>query len=278
MKLFFFLIYFFLLCNSFLASAQKVKYTKDIGVFFEVHNDTTNLSRFTEDNEIYKGGNTYHYSFEYFDKNGFQKYFRHNSFVKKTSRMDRWEFAPIGDSIVAEYSIKILYGLEGHFLSIKNYSQTLIKYSFQQLNGEEYPVGETTGLVENKKNIWLHPPRTDLLAVLELNPFPCVRFPLKIGKKWKGNLEIGPGWSDERWKIYEDKIINKYQYRITGICNIDTELGILECYIIEAVAKSRIGKTYLTSYFNSQYGFVRYEYINIDGSRIIINLKQIDIE
>jgi hypothetical protein len=43
-------------------------------------------------------------------------------------------------------------------------------------------------------------------------------------------------------------------------------------------AESELGKTYLTSYFNETYGFVRLEYINIDGSTLNIELYKADIK
>jgi len=271
MKSFFYVLFFlFFLWNPIFLFAQKEKYTKNIGVYFEVRTDTNNLKRYTEDNEIYKANYTFYYSLEYFDKNGIQKYY---------TRPDehKWIFMPVyNDSVVVEYRMNVRPGLEGFFLRLKDYSQTIVQYTFWQANGMEQRKSEKTGLVENKKNIWLHPPRTDLTEILQLNPFPCIRFPLKVGKTWKGYLEIGDFWGDERWKVWVGPITNKYKYKITEICMIETELGELHCYKVKAVAESRIGKTYLTSYFNLDYGFVRYEYINIDGSQIIINLKQVD--
>ena len=49
-------------------------------------------------------------------------------------------------------------------------------------------------------------------------------------------------------------------------------MGTLSCVKVEAVAKSRIGETYLTAYYNDTYGFVKMDNTNIDGSRIEIKL------
>ena len=251
---------------------QKEKYRKSsIGFYSEIRSDTTNLNRYTEDNEIYKAGYRFCYSLEYFDCNGSQRYYTHTG-------DRRWDFIKKNDSIVVEYCMKILPGLEAPFLKVKDYAQTIIQYSFWQIDGNEQPVSEKTGLVENKKNVWLHPPRTDLSSILELNPFPCIRFPLIIGKMWKGKLIIGDFWGDVRWISWEGQITNNYKYKISRKCTIDTELGVLKCYIVKSVATSTLGKTHLTSYFNQQYGFIRYEYTNIDGSQILINLKKVDVK
>lgn len=58
--------------------------------------------------------------------------------------------------------------------------------------------------------------------------------------------------------------------------NITTPLGNLECYIIAAKAKSRIGKTELLSYFSPKFGFVRLEYKNIDGTQTFIQLEKVE--
>jgi len=269
----YFLFFYFFCYNNVFLFAQKKEFKKNsIGFYSEIRSDTTNLKRFTEDNEIYKADYIFYYSLEYFDSNGIQRYYTHTGGDRK------WDFIEKNDSTVVEYRMKVLPALEDSFLKIKDYAQTIIQYTFWQADNNEQSVSEKTGLVENKKNIWLHPPRTDLCKILELNPFPCIHFPLTIGKTWKGELTIGSVWGDERWITWDGKIINKYRYSISGKCIIKSELGALKCYKVKSVAKSALGKTYLTSYFNTQYGFVRYEYINIDNSQILINLKKVDVK
>jgi len=130
-----------------------------------------------------------------------------------------------------------------------------------------------TGLIENEKNIWLHPPREFLFRILELNPFPYIKYPFQIGHTWNWDLEIGGQWGDKRWKEWTGNITNKYQYKITDKKTISTAIGALECYVIESEAKSELGTTKLTSYFNEQFGFVKLDYTNIDSSTIEIDIK-----
>ena len=49
-------------------------------------------------------------------------------------------------------------------------------------------------------------------------------------------------------------------------------MGTLSCVKVVAVAKSRIGKTRLTAYYNDTYGFVKMDNTNIDGSRLLVDL------
>jgi hypothetical protein len=138
---------------------------------------------------------------------------------------------------------------------------------------------EKTGLVENEKNIWLHPPRSFLFEILQLNPFPYIQKPYEKGNKWTWSLKIGDQWSNERWKVWKGGIENKYVYEIVDDnCAISTPLGDLNCYKINSYAESELGKTFLTAYFNEIYGFVRYEYINIDGSVLNIELYKAEIK
>lgn len=65
-----------------------------------------------------------------------------------------------------------------------------------------------------------------------------------------------------------------FEVRNDTACEVVTPMGTLSCVKVEAIAKSRIGKTYLTAYYNDTYGFVKMDNTNIDGSKIIINLAE----
>ncbi|MBP5649649.1 MAG: hypothetical protein J6X01_01055, partial [Bacteroidales bacterium] len=131
------------------------------------------------------------------------------------------------------------------------------------------------GIVENERNLWMHPNRDCLLQVLELNPFPYIQYPIKKGKTWKWRLTIGSQWGDERWKTWTGSIVNKYKYKITDTnCEVVTPMGTLSCVKVEAIAKSRIGKTRLTAYYNDTYGFVKMDNTNIDGSWLQVDLVE----
>ena len=56
---------------------------------------------------------------------------------------------------------------------------------------------------------------------------------------------------------------------------VDTPFGEVECFEINAFGLNRLGRTQLTSYFNEEYGFVKMNYLNIDGSKLIILLKEV---
>ena len=151
--------------------------------------------------------------------------------------------------------------------SIPDYSQTNLKYSLY--DETSYSM---SGVIENEANVWMHPPRDYYFKILELNPFPYIKAPFEIGNKWKWSLKIGDSWADERWKMWQGSIENKYEYEIVDKRKLETELGELSCYIIKSNAKSRIGKTELTAFFHEKYGFVKLNYINIDGTKTNLEL------
>jgi hypothetical protein len=158
---------------------------------------------------------------------------------------------------------------------LKDYNQTAVSYEYLMNNGKSFTM-EVTGAIENENNVWIHPPRSIFFKILELNPFPYIKTPYKIGTTWKWNLKIGEHWSDKRWLEWKGGIENIYNYEITDYKIIPTKLGELQCYVINSNATSRIGKTKLISYFNAKYGFVKLDYTNIDGTKTIIELEKVE--
>lgn len=157
-----------------------------------------------------------------------------------------------------------------------NERQSEIRYQYQfTVEPAIVPFSSTTGVVENEKNIWLHPPRDKYFMILELNPFPYIRQPFKKGTSWKWSLKIGDYWKDERWKLWNGPITNNYKYSIVGKEALHTKLGKLDCWIVEGTAESAIGSTSLTGYFNESFGFVKLDYVNIDKSKVIIEIKKV---
>lgn len=153
---------------------------------------------------------------------------------------------------------------------------TISKYNYYLYKGVTTDF-EKAGIIENPKNIWIHPPRSSLFRILELNPFPYIKSPFRIGNKWEWKLDISDYYSSSAWKSWRGLITNNYQYEIVDKTKLSTEFGILDVTVIKGLAKSRIGQTQLVSYFNELYGFVRLDYLNIDNSEIILELKEIEL-
>ena len=276
-------------CANFIAQAQNTAYSQSSsGIWFEVRNDTSNPCRYTEDNKIYQAEREFTFEFYYFDPKGNERFMRYKRVPKQgkritetgdtstyTYKVSDFSFSDVfnaTDSCVNRYLLKVAC-TGGSFGN--DYNQTIEEIYFL-FGGHRtrFPTSRS-GIVENERNLWIHPNRSCLFRILELNPFPYIQYPIKKGKTWKWRLTIGNRWGDERWKTWDGRIVNKYKYKITDTnCEVVTPMGTFSCVKVEAVAKSRIGKTRLTAYYNDTYGFVKMDNTNIDGSKIIINLME----
>lgn len=224
-----------------------------------------------KDNKIYKRDREFQFDYQY-TKNGTSYWI----FLHEDADASD-DFDLIADAVkdqpnlIQQISLKVIQPEPAIGRTNKYQSEMLIR--FDPITYTE----EWTGLIENKYNVWLHPPRRFLFNILELNPYPYVKYPLVIGHQWQDSMSIGDHWSDPRWKVWEGRIVNKYTYEIKGRTSISIEGKELPCWIIESSAKSSIGDTQLQSYFNEEYGFVKLDYTNIDGSKIILKVKKLPI-
>ncbi|MBI3136820.1 MAG: hypothetical protein HYZ14_19250 [Bacteroidetes bacterium] len=247
-------------CNN---SADYILVSED-GIFVEQF-DSTNQdeNKYNENNTIYKPGTKFRYSFEYLTPENEKYYFKvHNH---------EWEFVKAEQadvSTIKDITIKVEHG-NPISKEIPDYNQTILCY---KLGIDTTYSISWSGVIENEKNVWMHPPRDFLFMILELNPFPFIQAPYEIGNTWTWSLQIGSQWGDKRWKTWRTGIKNKYLYEIVDKQTIETEIGELECFIIDGRAKSELGETRLRSYFNTEYGFVKLNYTNIDSSKINLEL------
>ncbi len=221
------------------------------------------INKFNHNNIVFKVGSEFTYSFEHVTNDKKIKYF------KKTDGYGNWEFVDSDSLDFSTLQIIKISVANGNPMSnsIPDYSQTNLKYSLS--DESSYSM---SGVIENEANVWMHPPRDYYFEILELNPFPYVKAPFEIGNKWKWSLKIGDSWADERWKMWQGTIENKYEYEIVDKRKLETEIGELTCYEIKSNAKSRIGETELTAFFHEKYGFVRLNYKNIDGTKTNLEL------
>lgn len=241
--------------------------------------DSTNTAdnRYTANNQTYRAGNKLTYDYYYEDRNGARFKFEENEGASELDFRERakaWSFVPIDsptERTIDQVILTVKKGLEPMNRSNPDYNQTVISYNYPQVNGEQ-KFSSSTGVIENEKNIWAHPPRDRFFQILELNPFPFIQAPYEIGNKWTWSPGIGSFWGDERWKTWGGGIENQYQYEITSKRKIDLPIGKLDCFEIQSTAASRIGTTGLTAYFHPDYGFVRLDYTNIDSSRTVLEL------
>jgi len=251
----------------------KKDFLFDFGVYVEkVSPDDNTLDRYTKDNEIYTTDRTFIYDY-YIVRNGDTLKIEAPLSIPPESDFQRmWDFLPANENNpnkIETISIKVLNG-------ISNERQTEVKYDYQYLVKPGFePFSSTSGVIENKLNTWMHPHRDKYFMILELNPFPYIQRPFKIGNKWIWSLEIGDYWKDDRWKTWDGSIQNNYEYEIVSEEKLNTAIGTMDCWVVQGTATSEIGATGLIAYFNEKNGFVKLDYINIDKSKLIIEIKEI---
>ena len=223
-----------------------------------------------KDNKIYKRDRNFQFDYQY-TKNDI-------SYLISPSIGLGWGYDLVADTIrnqsnlIKQLNLKVI---KPKPFGKTNRYQSEVVTTFNPITSGN--MKESTGLVDNKHNVWLHPPRTFLFHVLELNPYPYIKYPLAIGRQWQDSMSIGDHWSDPRWKVWKGRIVNKYAYEVKGRTSVSVEGKQIPCWIIESSAKSSIGDTQLQSYFNEEYGFVKLDYTNIDGSKIILKLNKLPI-
>lgn len=121
-----------------------------------------------------------------------------------------------------------------------------------------YQITETTGIIEDQKTIWMHPPRSDKFSILEYFPFPEIEFPIKCGKKYKrsflGNIDFLEKFGYIRYKMHVE-------------CDGNNT-------IISGHANNRLGHWILQYTFNSQNGFTNMKFIY---NNIQINFELVEV-
>ncbi len=286
-KIFFILsLAFIFSCSSSVDKNGKADFeiVLEDGIYVEkFDSNNTTADRFTADNQTYRKGNKLTYDYYYQDKEGNKFKFQEAANAADLDFSERGKawFLVSTDSLKDETVDKVVLTVVGTNdwwqKNKPDYDQTVISYKYPKVSGET-KFSSTTGLIENTKNVWAHPPRDKLFRILEINPFPFIQAPYEVGNKWDWSLKIGSSWGDERWKIWEGAIENKCQYEITDKKMISTKLGEMECYEIQSTATSSIGQTHLTAYFNMDKGFVKLDFTNIDATKTVLEMDGFDME
>ncbi|MCX6271171.1 MAG: hypothetical protein NTU44_08130 [Bacteroidetes bacterium] len=129
---------------------------------------------------------------------------------------------------------------------------------------------DTTGVIENDKKLWIHPPRHCQYTITEIAPFPDVEFPCEINKKYGKILYIGNGWGE--W----DNLKIKSSYEIVGKESRKIGTKNCECWIIESESDSELGISHLTTAYNEKIGFVEFIYSFYNEVKIKIELMRIE--
>lgn len=230
--------------------------------------DTTD-DRYNLDNKIYQSNKEFIFDYTIFkDKNALHcqlnKVFVYGMpwiLVPKTQDSDPYTIYQIGIAVLPHR---------------ENNNQTRMCFQYYNQAKEVLPIVERTGLIENDKNIWLHPPRTNFFAITEFNSFPFIKQPYKIGTTWKSGLTAGYFEEYLPWGLkWKGVLITKETLSIIDVVELTTPFGVLPCYVVEGFVKSDLTDTRTLFYFNETYGFVKIVYDLFDKTRLELNLVSV---
>ena len=140
-----------------------------------------------------------------------------------------------------------------------------------------YPKKTGSGVAEGAGGVWIHPPRFDEYAILELSPFPEVKRPFVPGQIWDWKLHVGDHYANSAWAVWKGDMLVKTQYSATKTQVVRTALGQLACQEVLAVSCCAQGISTLRTLFHPTYGFVVLNYRNIDGKRLKLELSRVGI-
>jgi hypothetical protein len=275
-----------------LLSAQEL--ILDDGIYCEkpLLHDTSN-HKYSLDNISYKINSVFIYDYYFLDKSGNKKKFLlTNDISSEENPLNLTSFDNKSDSVIDKIKIEVNDYLRMFSDYDSSYAQTVFSYSYLKRNGKsadtlcehfkkkikkfDIPCGdESTGIIDNKKNLWIHPPRTFTFKILQLNPYPFYCLDETV-KTWAWNLETGGSYLDTRWINHKEDITIHFSYKRQKDEIVETPLGKLNCKVTDGAGSSELNdflfKTSLKSFYHPKYGFVRLEYANINGTKLVIQL------
>jgi len=123
---------------------------------------------------------------------------------------------------------------------------------------------DTTGIIENDRRTWFHPPRNNQYFLTEIAPFPDFRKKCKVGDQYSSIIFIGSGFGP-----WESKKV-KSNYSITSI-----EKGIEDSlWKIKAISEIE-GKTNRCEFiFSDKRGFILLSYAFFNGDSLTMKLEK----
>lgn len=227
------------------------------------------------DNLIFSKCNTFTFNYS-IEKNGKKllgKSIESNEFNPRTN----WNFIDYEDRDTQVYIDKFIFFTPVETNQTVSPNQSLIKVKW--LNSDNsLLIDSNEGIIENHKNIWMHPLRGYHMWPTFTAPWPYVEYPVLVGKKYKWWKKLDGGWGSDKY-IQWDKIIHfDYEYEVIGTQVVIIKGKNIDTYKIKAIGKSELGETTVDFYFNPTLGFVKSDYKLMDDSRIIMNMIDFELD
>jgi len=123
---------------------------------------------------------------------------------------------------------------------------------------------DTTGIIENDKKFWMHPPRHNQYLLTEISPFPDFRKNCEVGDHYSSITYVGSGlgpWEGKKVKctysiVKFDKRNEDSVWTIKAISEIEGKIN--NCEFI----------------FSNKKGFTSMSYLFFNGDRMTMKLKK----
>jgi hypothetical protein len=96
---------------------------------------------------------------------------------------------------VNEPAIRLVKGIFDELKHFFNRLETNSRRSTLSFHCKPLLFTSRTVVVDNERNIWLHPPRIGSLKILNLSAFLFVKFSIIVGDSWSYDMTIGKNWS-----------------------------------------------------------------------------------
>jgi hypothetical protein len=131
------------------------------------------------------------------------------------------------------------------------------------------------GVIEDDSTLWSHPPREGAYRVLELSPYPFLKFPLRAGKRWTDSLDVGAWYGHPAWGEWQGDMRVTSTYIVQGQRALRTPFGVLRCWVVQARATCQKGTSRLVIWYHPQYGLVRLNYATIHHQILDLGLVHV---
>lgn len=139
------------------------------GIYFEKLDSILLFDKYSYDNKIFAVGQKLRYTYKIVRNDSVFTLDLSNDSLVQINIADHSKLKTL-ELVVEAFSFK-----NPIIRRALNYNQTLISYNYW--NGEDkLLLYESTGVVENAKNVWMHPPRASYFTVLQHCPFPMYIF------------------------------------------------------------------------------------------------------
>lgn len=271
--------------------------TLDNGIYWEVPDlsDST-LHKYTNDNISYVLNKEFTYDYYYADSVNRKFKFIQNENYYFDNPQNLIHIDSLQGNYIDKFKISVSDPLKIFSSFDSSYTQTVFSYDY--LNNISFskdtlcrffkkdnryynlPCGdEYTGVVDNRINLWIHPPRHYTFRILQFCPYPFYYLDESI-KRWEWTLYTSGFYLDSRWIKSTEGITINFDYKRMPDEQLKTPFGILQCKVTNSTGTFKNGNitshTYLKSYYHPNYGFVKLEYDLVNKDKIIISLIEIN--